>query len=133
MKSVLCQIVLRAIRMCFCRIESAYLEFGMAFVDQDIDSLELCDVAVALELLPHLGADSRDRHVQGVHGLDLGSLDSCAIGQPNNPLCHCLANWFSELFFSSLCEVQDVRTARSQSRYDLITRCDASSQLTASH
>ena len=53
---------------------AAYLEFGMAFVDEDVGSLELRDVAVALELLPHLGANGGDGHVQGVHGLDLGCL-----------------------------------------------------------
>ena len=51
-----------------------YLEFGMAFVDEDVGSLELRDVAVALEFLPHLGANGGDGHVQGVHGLDLGCL-----------------------------------------------------------
>ena len=60
----------------------------MAFVDQDIDGLELCDIAVTLELLPHLGADSRDGHVQGVHGLDLGSLYSCAIRQSTKLVFH---------------------------------------------
>lgn len=64
----------------------------MAFVDQDVDGLDLCDVAVALEFLPHLGADSRDGHVEGVHGLDLGSLDSCTIGQSTNPVYHDLPN-----------------------------------------
>ena len=54
----------------------------MTVVDEDVDGLELCDVAVALELLPHLGANGRDGHVQGVHGLDLGSLESCASRQP---------------------------------------------------
>ena len=56
----------------------------MAVVDEDIDGLELCDVAVALELLPHLGANGRDGHVQGVHGLDLGCLESCASRQPSS-------------------------------------------------
>lgn len=65
--------------MCFGRmyVESplgAYLKFGMAFVDEDVGSLELRDVAVALELLPHLCANGGDGHVQGVHGLDLGCL-----------------------------------------------------------
>ena len=47
----------------------------MAVVDEDVNGLELRDVAVALELLPHLGANGRDGHVQGVHGLDLGCLE----------------------------------------------------------
>ena len=41
---------------------------------EDIDSLELLNVSVSLELLPHLGADSRDWHVERVHCLDLWSL-----------------------------------------------------------
>lgn len=61
-----------------------YLEFSVAVVDEDVDGLELCDVAVALELLPHLGANGRDWHVQGVHGLDLGCLESCASRQPSS-------------------------------------------------
>jgi hypothetical protein len=60
----------------------------MAVVDKDIDSLELCDVAVALELLPHLCANGRDGHVQGVHGLDLGCLELCAARQPDIPVAH---------------------------------------------
>lgn len=52
----------------------AYLEFDVAVVDEDVGGLELRDVAVALKLLPHLGADGGDGHVEGVHGLDLGGL-----------------------------------------------------------
>ena len=109
----------------------AYLEFGMAFVDEDVDSLELCDVAVALKLLPHLGADGRDGHVQGVHGLDLGCLKSCASRQPGTPVFHIRQVAFSISFSFAALESQGVRTARSQSRYDLSTRCDASSQFAA--
>jgi hypothetical protein len=60
----------------------------MAVVDKDVDGLELCDVAVALELLPHLGANGRDGHVQGVHGLDLGCLELCAARQPGILVAH---------------------------------------------
>ena len=66
----------------------AYLELGMAFLDENVGGLELRDVAVALELLPHLGADGRDGDVQGVHGLNLGSLESCASRQPGSPVSH---------------------------------------------
>lgn len=52
----------------------ANLELGMALEQQHINSAELLDVAVLLEFLTDLGADSGDRHVQGVHGLDLGGL-----------------------------------------------------------
>lgn len=51
-----------------------HLELGVAVVDEDVDGLELRDVAVALELLPHLGPDGGNGHVEGVHGLDLGGL-----------------------------------------------------------
>ena len=54
----------------------AYLKLGVAVVDEDVGSLELGDVAVALELLPHLGANGGDGDVEGVHGLDLGGLSS---------------------------------------------------------
>jgi len=53
---------------------SAYLELSVAVVDEDICGPKLGDVAVALELLPHLGADSGDWDVERVHGLDLGGL-----------------------------------------------------------
>ena len=46
----------------------------MAVHDEDVGSLELRDVAVTLKLLPHLGADGGDGHVEGVHGLNLGGL-----------------------------------------------------------
>ena len=54
----------------------AYLKLGVAVVDEDVGSLELGDVAVALELLPDLGANGGDGDVEGVHGLDLGGLSS---------------------------------------------------------
>jgi hypothetical protein len=84
----MCQKFLLSASMYMLPAEYAYLEFGMAVVDKDIDSLELCDVAVALELLPHLGANGRDGHVQGVHGLDLGCLELCAIRQPGTSVAH---------------------------------------------
>jgi hypothetical protein len=31
---------------------------------------------VSFKLLPYLGADARDWHIKGVHGLDFGSLGS---------------------------------------------------------
>jgi hypothetical protein len=104
----------------------------MAVVDKDVDSLELCDIAVALELLPHLGANGRDGHVQGVHGLDLGCLELCAARQPGIPVAH--SSQLSSSSSSTLLfrQFRGVRTARSQSRYDLSTRCPASSQLAAS-
>lgn len=54
----------------------AYLELGVAVVDEDVGGLQLGDVAVTLELLPHLGANGGDGDVEGVHGLDLGGLSS---------------------------------------------------------
>lgn len=46
----------------------------MALINEEVDGPQLGDVAVALELLSHLGANGGDGHVQGVHGLDLGGL-----------------------------------------------------------
>lgn len=46
----------------------------MGVEEEDIDSLQLLDVTVSLELLSHLCADGRDGHVERVHLLDLGSL-----------------------------------------------------------
>ena len=46
----------------------------MALVEQDIDSIQLANVAVLLEFLADLGTDGGYGHVQGVHGLDLGGL-----------------------------------------------------------
>jgi hypothetical protein len=86
---------------------------------------------VALELLPHLGADGRDGHVQGVHGLDLGCLKSCASRQPGSPVYHVWRVLFSSSFSFTLRGPQGIRTARSQSRYELSTRFDASSQFAA--
>jgi hypothetical protein len=54
----------------------AYLELGVAVVDEDVGGLELGDVAVTLELLPHLGANGGNGDVERVHGLDLGGLSS---------------------------------------------------------
>jgi hypothetical protein len=88
MGSIICQNFLLSASMYMLPAEYAYLEFGMAVVDKDVDGLELCDVAVALELLPHLGANGRDGHVQGVHGLDLGCLELCAVRQPGIPVAH---------------------------------------------
>ena len=52
----------------------AYLKLGVAVVDEDVGGLQLGDVAVTLELLPHLGANGGDGNVESVHGLDLGGL-----------------------------------------------------------
>lgn len=103
-RDIACQIVMCFGRMCRGSPMRAYLEFGMAFVDEDVGGLELGDVAVALELLPHLGADGRDGHVQGVHGLDLGCLESCASRQPSSPVFHYDRHiaFSSSFFFPSL-------------------------------
>lgn len=111
----------------------AYLEFGMAFVDKDVGSLELRDVAVALELLPHLGADGRNRHVQGVHGLDLGCLDVMRLASARLS-CYSTSDMLNSSALSRSFaprSPQGIRTARSQSRYELSTRFDASSQFAA--
>ena len=60
-----------------------------------------------------------------------GAWMSCASRQPGSPVFHI---WWSS--FSSSCSFiprrsQGVRTARSQSRYELSTRFDASSQFAA--
>lgn len=46
----------------------------MALEEQDVNSGELANVAVLLELLADLGADGGYGHVERVHGLDLGGL-----------------------------------------------------------
>lgn len=51
-----------------------YLVLLVRVEQEDIDSLQLLDVAVSLELLSHLCADGRNGHVERVHLLDLGSL-----------------------------------------------------------
>lgn len=86
---------------------------------------------MTLKLLPHLGADGRDGHVQGVHGLDLGCLKSCASRQPGSPVFHNRYIAFSSSFSLRSHRSQGIRTARSQSRYELSTRLDASSQFAA--
>jgi len=45
----------------------------MALREQDVDRLYVVDVSVFLKLLPYFRADLGDGHVQGVHGLDLGT------------------------------------------------------------
>jgi hypothetical protein len=50
------------------------LELGVALVEQNINNVQLADVAVLLELLANLGTDDGNGHVQRVHGLDLGGL-----------------------------------------------------------
>ena len=55
---------------------TAHLVFLVRVEQEDINSLQLLDVAVSLELLSHLCADGRDGHVERVHLLDLGSLKS---------------------------------------------------------
>jgi hypothetical protein len=54
--------------------EAAYLVIGVTLHEKDIDHGQLVDEAVALELLPHAGADGRDGLRDRVHGLDLGRL-----------------------------------------------------------
>ena len=51
-----------------------YLELLVAVHEQHVHRLQLRHVSVPLELLPYLGADGGDGHVERVHGLDLGSL-----------------------------------------------------------
>ena len=53
-------------------VSFTYLELLMAVEQQHVDRLELRNISVPLKLLPHLGPDRRDRHVQRVHLLDLG-------------------------------------------------------------
>jgi hypothetical protein len=55
------------------------LVIDVALVKKDIDDGKLVDVTVALELLPHAGAHGCDGMRDGVHGLDLGSLESNAV------------------------------------------------------
>lgn len=50
------------------------LELGVALVEQNINDVQLANVAVLLELLADLGTDDGYGHVQGVHGLNLGGL-----------------------------------------------------------
>lgn len=50
------------------------LELGVALEDQNVNSRELADIAMLLELLADLGANGGYGHVQRVHGLDLGGL-----------------------------------------------------------
>lgn len=55
---------------------TAHLVFLVRVEQEDINSLQLLDVAVSLELLSHLCADGRDGHVERVHLLYLGGLRS---------------------------------------------------------
>ena len=48
----------------------------MRVEQKNIDGLQLLNVAVSLELLSHLCADGGHGHVERVHLLDLGCLDS---------------------------------------------------------
>jgi hypothetical protein len=50
----------------------------MALEQEHIHHSNLIHISVPLELLPHLRSESRNRHVEGVHGLNLWSLS-----QPN--------------------------------------------------
>lgn len=50
------------------------LELCMALVQQHVHRTQLLHVPVLFKLLTDLGADSRDRDAQGVHGLDFGGL-----------------------------------------------------------
>ena len=65
----------------------AYLELGVAVVDEDVGGLELGDVAMTLKLLPHLGANGGDWDVEGVHGLDLGGLGGSRLALVLAVLC----------------------------------------------
>lgn len=46
----------------------------MALVQQHVHRTQLLHVPVLLKLLTDLGADSRDRDAQGIHGLNFGGL-----------------------------------------------------------
>jgi hypothetical protein len=52
------------------------LELGVALVQQDVNDIELVDVAVLLEFLADLCANGGDGEVQGVHCLDLRALNT---------------------------------------------------------
>jgi hypothetical protein len=92
----------------------------VAVVDEDVGGLELGDVAVTLELLPHLGANGGDGDVEGVHGLDLGGLNSrLALVWQSWPLALILSVLNSsvlQLFLFRSSQIRGNRTARSQSR-----------------
>jgi hypothetical protein len=113
---------LRSQRLCRIPLSSAraYLELGVAVVDEDVGGLELGDVAVTLELLPHLGANGGDGDVEGVHGLDLGGLSSrLALVWQSWPLALILSVLNSsvlQLFLFRSSQIRGNRTARSQSR-----------------
>ena len=53
-----------------------YLELLMTIEQQDIHRPKLRYVSMPLKLLPYLGSNRRDGHVQGVHLLDFGPLTS---------------------------------------------------------
>jgi hypothetical protein len=46
----------------------------VALVQENVNGLDLADVAVLLEFLADLRADSGDGHAEGVHGLDFRRL-----------------------------------------------------------
>lgn len=54
--------------------DSTNLELGVTLVQQDVNGLDLGDVAVLLEFLADLCADGGHGHAEGVHGLDLRGL-----------------------------------------------------------
>lgn len=55
-------------------LRCTHLKLLMAIEQQHVHRLELIHVSVSLELLPYLGANGGDGHVEGVHLLDLGAL-----------------------------------------------------------
>jgi hypothetical protein len=91
----------------------------VAVVDEDVGGLELGDVAVTLELLPHLGTNGGNGDVEGVHGLDLGGLSSRLalvwLSWSRTRFSFLVSNIPQALSFR-LSRVQGNRTARSQSR-----------------
>jgi hypothetical protein len=54
----------------------ANLVFLVRVEEKNVDGLQLLDVTVSFELLSHLCANGRDGHVERVHLLDLGGLES---------------------------------------------------------
>lgn len=54
------------------RQREANLELGMALVQQNINDIDVTDVAMLLELLTDLGTDGGYGDIEGVHCLDFG-------------------------------------------------------------
>jgi hypothetical protein len=54
----------------------------MTLTDQDVYCLHIVDISVLLKLFSHLRPDLCDRHVEGVHLLNLGSLYAASAPVP---------------------------------------------------